>query len=183
MELPDDHLVRMAQRDPADFVHLYDRYLDQVYRYCRRRLPTEQAEDATSITFLNALRAIGTMDPARSGFRAWLFTIAHNALIDQTRDRRHDPIDGLALPDRSPTPDEHIETIDGRWQLDRAIATLPPDQQTVVSLRLAGLTGPEIAEVAGKSHEAVRGLQFRAINRLRRQMTDPAASTRQDRES
>ena len=57
-ELPDAHLVEMAQRDPTAFVHLYDRYVDQIYRYCAQRLTQTAAEDATSVAFLNALRAI-----------------------------------------------------------------------------------------------------------------------------
>jgi RNA polymerase sigma-70 factor, ECF subfamily len=165
--LPDVHLVRMAQRDPAAFVHLYDRYAQQIYRYCRRRLPAERAEDATSVAFLNALRSIQSMEPERAGFRPWIFAIAHNALIDQTRDRVHDQVDDLWLTDADPPMDDYVVAMDNRSRLQTAIEQLPPDQFAVVSLRLAGLIGPEIAQITGKSHEAVRGLQHRAIRRLR----------------
>ena len=94
-ERTDAELVRRAQADPEAFVDLYSRYVDPVFRYCNRRLTRAAAEDATSITFLNALRAIRGFDPDRSGFRPWLFTIAHNAVIDQLRARPHDPIDGI----------------------------------------------------------------------------------------
>jgi RNA polymerase sigma-70 factor, ECF subfamily len=166
-ELPDAHLVRMAQRDPGAFVHLYDRYVTDVYRYCASRLPVTAAEDATSIAFLNALKAIDRFDPGRVGFRPWLFTIAHNAVIDQTRVRRHEPIDDLALEDPAPRLDDRVVTLDQRQTVLRAVAQLPPDQQQVIQLRLASLTGPEIAETMGRSHEAVRALQHRAIKRLR----------------
>ena len=65
-ELPDAHLVQMAQRDPAAFVHLYDRHIEAIYRYCSMRLNGAAAEDATSITFLNALKAIDRFDVSRS---------------------------------------------------------------------------------------------------------------------
>jgi RNA polymerase sigma-70 factor (ECF subfamily) len=172
--LPDEHLVRMAQRDPTTFMHLYDRYVDQIYRYCRRRLPAAQAEDVTSITFLNALRALQTMDPARSGFRPWLYRIAHNALIDQTRERKHVDLDDVAIEDGGEHLDDVVIALDDRNRLDDAIQHLPPDQFAVISLRLSGLSGPEIAEVTGKSHEAVRGLQFRAIQRLRKTLVPDA---------
>jgi DNA-directed RNA polymerase specialized sigma24 family protein len=44
---------------------------------------------------------------------------------------------------------------------------LTPEQREVVELRLAGLTGPEIAAAVGRSHGAVRALQFRAYQQLR----------------
>lgn len=47
------------------------------------------------------------------------------------------------------------------------LGKLPTDQRRVVELRLAGLTGPEIASVLGRSHDAVKKLQGRAIAKLR----------------
>lgn len=166
-DLPDPELVEQAQQDPAAFVHLYDRYVEAIYRYCAQRLSRTAAEDATSITFLNALRAIDRFDQNRSGFRAWLFAIAHNAVIDQLRVRSHAPIDAFELEDTAGSLDDHVVEIDQRRMIDAAIAQLPPDQQQVIYLRLASLTGVEIAEAMGRSHVAVRALQRRAIARLR----------------
>ena len=45
---------------------------------------------------------------------------------------------------------------------------LTHDPQRIVALRLAGLTGPEIAEIMNKQHQAVKSLQFRAYARLRK---------------
>jgi RNA polymerase sigma-70 factor (ECF subfamily) len=157
----------MAQRDPGEFVHLYDRYVTDVYRYCASRLSVTAAEDATSIAFLNALKAIDRFDPGRVGFRPWLFTIAHNAVIDQTRVRRHEPIDDLSIEDPGQSLDDRVITLDQRQTILQALATLPPDQRQVIQLRQASLTGPEIAETMGRSHEAIRALQHRAIKRLR----------------
>jgi RNA polymerase sigma-70 factor (ECF subfamily) len=148
-------------------VHLYDRYVEDVYRYCARRLAVAAAEDATSITFLNALKAIARFDPERAPFRAWLFTIAHNAVNDQVRARSHEPIDALEIQDRAKSLDDHVIALDRRDALDRAISQLPPDQQQVVHLRMASLTGVEIALATGRSHAAVRALQHRALKRLR----------------
>ena len=166
-ELPDAHLVEMAQRDPTAFVHLYDRYVDQIYRYCAQRLTQTAAEDATSVAFLNALRAIDGFDSGRGGFRAWLYRIAHNAVIDQIRVRSHAQIDDLLLEDPEIGLEDHVVAIDQRRSLLRAVRQLPPDQQQVIHLRLASLTGAEIAEAMGRSHVAVRALQHRAIKRLR----------------
>ena len=77
-DLSDQALVERAQRNPAAFEGLYDRYLDPIYAYCHRRLGTrELAEDATSQVFVQALAALPRF--RAHSFRAWLYTIAHNA--------------------------------------------------------------------------------------------------------
>jgi RNA polymerase sigma-70 factor (ECF subfamily) len=169
-ELTDAELVRRAQADPEAFVDLYSRYVDPVFRYCTRRLTRAAAEDATSITFLNALKAIRRFDPDRSGFRPWLFTIAHNAVIDQLRLRPHDPIDGIDLVEEGPTLDDYVIANERRRLFGRTVRRLTPDQQQVIHLRLAGLSGAEIADVMDKSPGAVRIIQHRAIKELRRLM-------------
>ena len=166
-ELPDAHLVQMAQRDPAAFVHLYERHVDAIYRYCSMRLNGAAAEDATSITFLNALKAIGRFDTSRAGFRPWLYSIAHNAVVDQLRVCSHVPIETVEVEDHARSLDDHVVAIDQRRQIERAIHHLPPDQQQVIHLRLAALSGQEIADAMGRSHVAVRALQHRAIRNLR----------------
>lgn len=69
-------IVARARHDRAAFAPLYERYLNDVYRYCHFRLGSrEAAEDVTSLTFLKAMNSLGQF---RGGsFRAWLFTIAH----------------------------------------------------------------------------------------------------------
>jgi len=52
-------------------------------------------------------------------------------------------------------------------QIRRLLAQLPTDQRRVVELRLAGLSGAEIAQALGRSFGAVKMLQFRAAARLR----------------
>jgi RNA polymerase sigma-70 factor, ECF subfamily len=166
----DAELVRRAQANPEAFVDLYARYVNPVFRYCNRRLSRAAAEDATSITFLNALRAIRGFDPNRSGFRPWLFTIAHNAVIDQLRARPHDPIYGIELVEEGPTLDDYVIASERRRLFARTMRRLTPDQQQVIHLRLAGLSGAEIAAVMDKTPGAVRIIQHRAIKELRRLM-------------
>jgi DNA-directed RNA polymerase specialized sigma24 family protein len=54
---------------------------------------------------------------------------------------------------------------------------LPPDQRRILELRLAGLTGPEIAAVLGKRLGAVKVAQSRAIARLRQILADDRAKS------
>jgi RNA polymerase sigma-70 factor (ECF subfamily) len=140
--------------------------VDPIYGYCARRLDQTSAEDATSATFLNALRSIRQFDGGRGTFRSWLFTIAHNALIDQVRRQR--PIGSISAehPSTGASVEDQAADAEQRMHLERALRTLPNDQRDVIELRLANLTSPEIAQVLGKSPVAVRGLQHRAVKRL-----------------
>jgi len=173
-----DVLVGRAQRDPAAFAALYDRYFDQIYRYCSYRLDDwSAAEDAASTVFANALTALPRY---RAGsFRSWLFTIAHHTVANHHRARRPDrPIDtAMDTADAAPAPDDLAVAADDRRALRGALTQLTPDQRHVVELRLAGLRGPEIAVALGRSHAAVKMLQLRAIDRLHDLLGADAATT------
>ncbi|MGB3306944.1 MAG: sigma-70 family RNA polymerase sigma factor [Thermomicrobiales bacterium] len=171
-EEPDSVLVARAQRDRAAFAPLYDRYVVPIYRYCYRLLGNrEAAEDATSETFTKAIVALPRYREraGSASFRGWLYTIAYNAAMDTHR-RRPTASLGPAWEgvDSDPLPDEHAESREASADLYRRIADLTPDQQAVLHLRLAGLTGAEIADALGRTPQAVKSIQFRAIQRLRR---------------
>lgn len=164
----EEALVERARRDPRAFAPLYVRYADPVYRFCYRRLgEPEAAEDATSQVFLKALAALPEY---RSGsFRAWLFTIARNVVIDLYRERRIERLPETAPDpiDPGPTPEEVMLRAESHLGVQALLAALSPEQREVVELRLAGLNGAEIAQVLGRSHGSVRALQYRAAQRLR----------------
>jgi RNA polymerase sigma-70 factor (ECF subfamily) len=169
-------LVVRAKRDRQAFVALYDRYLDAIFRYCYLRLgDREAAEDATSQVFAKALDRLPTCRD--DAFRSWLFAIAHNVVADHYRRAR--PVVPLAAAadvlDPQPSPEEMaLHDEDGRT-VRALLGRLSADQRDVVELRLAGLTGPQIARALGRSHAAVRVAQFRAYARLRALLGDREA--------
>ena len=109
-------LVARAQRDRQEFAHLYREYLPQVYRYCYRSLGSQEAaEDATCQTFTQALAALHRY---KSGsFRAWLFTIAHNVVVDEARRRR--PASSLDLAETLVDPAPSLTRRSSRRKRDR----------------------------------------------------------------
>lgn len=167
--------IARAKLDPAAFAPLYERYVDAIFGYCYRRTSDrEHAADLTSQIFVKALAALDRFDPqaGTSTFRSWLFSIAHNHVVDAHRLRReHVSLDDDARPhrvaDTSPTPEDHAIANERRRELARAMARLTDGQRQIVELRLAGLTGPEIAAVLGMQISAVKSSQFRAYTRLR----------------
>ncbi|HEY7032089.1 MAG TPA: sigma-70 family RNA polymerase sigma factor [Thermomicrobiales bacterium] len=161
-------LVAHAQVDPSAFTVLYDRYVEAVYRYCDRRLGDRTAaEDATSTIFT---RAFVNLPKYRTGtFRGWLFTIAHNVVVDEHRRRRPDaPIEAAdETIDPAPTPEDLAIDAEAAASVRALLSRLSPDQRQILELRLAGLSGEEIVAVLGRSRAAVDALAYRAVNRLR----------------
>ena len=166
--VPDAELVALAQRDRLAFALLYTRYLDPVHRYCYRRLGSrEAAEDATSLVFAKALSALPQYRD--TSFRGWLFAIAHHVVIDRYRDTHPEQSLETAseVLDEAPSPEELAIAADERRSLRALLAHLPEHQRQVVELRLAGLTGAEIAQALGRSPGNVDVTQYRAVARLR----------------
>ena len=161
-------IVERARQDPVAFAPLYRQYVGPIYRYCYRRLGTKElAEDATSQTFTQAIRGLEGFE--NRSFRSWLFSIAYRVIIDVYRKRRpSQPIDDVFDPsDPAPTPEEAVLAREDGRRIRTLLASLTDDQRQVLELRLAGLTGAEIAETLDKSVGAVRVQQHRAIQRLR----------------
>ena len=137
-----------------------------------------EVDDLTSEVFLAVFRNIGTFSGTEANFRSWVFVIAHRRLTDERRRRFRRPTADIS-------DDAALERL-GRMasgtaadeEAFRAIATdrvtelctrLAKDQREVVLLRILGdLTVDQVAEVLGKSPGAVKQLQRRAFEALRR---------------
>ncbi len=165
---PDRHDVALALADPEAFAVLYRRYAIDIFRYCARRTDDrETAEDLTSHIFMKALSTLPSLGDRP--FRPWLFTIAHNLAIDSWRARKPTvPLerltDSAGLDD---SPEQLALQREDASEIHVLLRTLPERERQVVELRLAELTGNEIADVLGCSHAAVRVAHHRAIKHLR----------------
>ena len=178
MTLDDAAIERLVDEaragDAWAFGRLFDHYHLQVYRYVvsRVRSPSD-AEDLTQLVFVKALEALPRYESRGIPFGGWLFRLARNAVIDHVR-TRHEHADLAASVDqagRDAGPDElavHRQDIEA---VRSALSALTEDQRDAIALRFfAGLSAREAAEAMGKQEGTVRGLQFRAIAALRRQL-------------
>jgi RNA polymerase sigma-70 factor (ECF subfamily) len=179
-------LAVLAKSDRAAFGILYDRYVQRIYGYCYRRLQTaEEAEDVTSLVFTRALTAMPRYRPDGPPFAAWLFAIAHNAVIDELRSKKSRPVSD-PLPyeppweTNEPGPETSVLVNEQTRELQAVLTQLSPEQARLIELRLAGLSDKEIAFVLGKSYGAVRVAQFRALGRLRELFGFPAKGQRDE---
>lgn len=143
-------------------------------------------EDVASEVFVGIVRGIGSFEGDERAFRSWVFSIAHNRLLDErrrlARRREHaaEPATLAAAMERaatSPPPDER-EWLDG--PAARAMRQLKPDQRAVVLLRVIGdLSISEVATIFGKSEGAVKALQHRALRRLEQELAAAGVSKSQ----
>jgi RNA polymerase sigma-70 factor (ECF subfamily) len=169
---PDQADVLAAQHDHSAFDILYRRYLDRVYGYAFYQLRDHHdAEDATERTFLAALRALPEFRAEGATFRAWLFRIAHNTIVNARRSRfrrRTEPLpDGLERIAPNADPAGLVLEADETRRVLRAVAELPEDRRQVVLLRFVdGLSSREIGQVMDRSEGAARVLLHRALRDL-----------------
>jgi RNA polymerase sigma-70 factor (ECF subfamily) len=170
----------VATQDRAAFGQLFDRFGGQIYAYLYARCGQRaDAEDLTEQVFLHAWQAIGRYRWQGRPFVAWLYRLAHNAHIDLVRRGR--PLASLEtvaeLPQlASPAGEGDLGTPVGAEALAQAVRHLTPKQQQVLHLRFtADLDTGEIAALMGEREGAIRALQMRALQRLRRLLTQGTA--------
>jgi RNA polymerase sigma-70 factor (ECF subfamily) len=170
-----ERLVEMARTgDPEAFGALFDHYHAPVYRYVVSRVgrPSD-AEDLAQLVFVKALEALPRYEARGVPFGGWLFRLARNVVIDHIRTRReHTPLD--LIVERSSGSEGPDELAVLRQEMDSvamALRRLTPEQREAIELRFfAGLSAREAAVAMGRQEGTVRGLQFRAIAAIRRDL-------------
>ena len=161
-------LIEAAQADSARFVEIYERYVDRIYAFVSRRTENRAtAEDITSQVFEQALRMIERFEWRGVPVSAWLFRIASNALVDHWRERARDAHE--TPPD---VPDSReLEDIDRRIALHQQVEQLPDLQRQVIHMRFVEEKSiREVAAALDRSEGAVKQLQLRALENLRKSM-------------
>jgi RNA polymerase sigma-70 factor (ECF subfamily) len=166
-------LIQRAKRgDPAAFAEIYERCHPSIYRYIFYKLgDAATAEDLTSEVFVRLVEKIDHFTYQGRPLLAWLYTIARNLITDHQR--RAGKTQPLKL-DRQLT-DEAVdieESVLGKLTQRRlfiAITHLTESQRQVILLRfIEGMDNATVANILGKSVNAIKALQHRALASLRR---------------
>lgn len=180
--LPDipeeDRLLTRARHGDSDaFREIYVAYFPPIFQYIRLRVDeVQQAEDLAGDVFLKMLKAFRSKNPPHHSLRGWLFRVARNIMIDHYGKVKH--FTTATLEEWIPSGDDvnpEIQVIRelSREQSRRAVQQLEFNQQEVIILRFGhAMSIKETANVMGKSPSAIKSLQFRAINNLRRNLQE-----------
>lgn len=181
--LHDSELARrVAAKDRAAFLALYDRYAGRVYGLCLRVLREPgAAEEVSQETFLKLWARAGQFDPRRGALLSWLLTIARRTALDRLRREARRP----ALQDQADAddifrhiPDPATQSEEARWgTLRMALQQLPAAQRAAIELAYyQGLSHREIAEHLEVPLGTVKTRLRLGMQRLRRDWLTPDAA-------
>jgi RNA polymerase sigma-70 factor, ECF subfamily len=170
-------LIKQAQydSDPEAFERLYLLFGDRVFRYLLAHLgDAESAEDITAQVFLRLIEKIDTFRIGPSNnvamFSGWLYRVAHNKMVDVLRAEKRHQYAALEYARQmaysvSPGVTDRLD-LEGILQ---RLRSLNDQQRDVIILRFfEGLNIAETARTLQKSEAAIKALQQRALENLRR---------------
>jgi RNA polymerase sigma-70 factor (ECF subfamily) len=162
--------------DRQALIAIYEQHNLELYRYAYRLLgDSELAEDCVAETFSRFLRMARDGARPKENVRAYLFRMVHNWVTDHYR---RQPVPQLSLDAELPGDLEANPSLVVARKLERegvraALLRLPADQRQVIELRfLENWSHQAVAAAIGKSIEATRALQHRALEALRQMLLE-----------
>jgi RNA polymerase sigma-70 factor (ECF subfamily) len=181
-ETDEDLMARFARGDADAFENLYRRHELRVFRYLHRNLRNEAgANDLMQEVWFAVVRNAVSYQPTAK-FTTWLFTIAHNRMVDMIRATSRlqsldagdtAGVDGSSLLDSLAAdpklePPAEVQSQHEAAALLNAVAQLPPEQRSAFLLQAEGeLSVEEIAAATGSSFETVKSRLRYARAKLR----------------
>jgi RNA polymerase sigma-70 factor (ECF subfamily) len=158
--------------DLASLGTVYDQFSPGIYRYSMRLLGDDcMAEDCVAETFSRFLRSLRAGAGPKDHLKAYLYRIAHNWITDHYR--RQAPIlfelNESMKDEKNELPEKMAENHFKEKKVRLALLSLTPEQRQVITLRfIEGWEFEEIAISLEKQVGAVKALQSRALDTLRK---------------
>jgi len=176
-------MLRFGSGDAAAFDVLYTRHRGGVFRYLIRQCGNRgAAEELLQDIWLNLVQARARYT-VEAKFTTWLYTLAHNRLIDHFRrpkgpqlvsldgDDEGDPLEVAAQV--TVQPERRAEAREQAARLLGLVEALPAVQREAFLLHEeGGLSLEQIAEVTGTGRETVKSRLRYALDKLREGMRD-----------
>jgi RNA polymerase sigma-70 factor (ECF subfamily) len=163
-------VLKAISGDIEAFGELYTSHVTKIYRYVYYRVYSKElAEDITQEVFLKAWKSIGSCKGKEKTFSSWLYRITHNLIIDKLRKKQMQSSREAELPEDIRDTTDRMEISLEQRDLLKVIEILPSNQRQVIIMKfIEEMDNREIAESLGKSTGAVRILQMRALETLRK---------------
>lgn len=161
-------VARARELDSRALAQIHDEFFPEIYRFAAFRTgDPATAEDIAGEVFVRLLDALHAGRSPETSIRGWLFGVAGHLVADHFRRGPALPLsEHLAAPGSlSAEAEAHL-----RWrEVQAAVRRLTPEQQNVLALRFGdGASLEQTADALGKSINAVKQLQLRAVEALRR---------------
>ena len=160
-------LAKARERNRESLAELCEQFYPKLLKYMHYRVHSSVAEDLAGEVLVRVIRSI---DRQTGSFVAWMYKIAANVVADHGRAgkvRREEPMSEHTLETQTAGGDVSAD-VGRQLDIQSALGKLTGDQRELVTLKfIQGLSNAEVGEVTGRKPEAVRGLQFRALNALR----------------
>ena len=159
-------LEKARMLDPEALTELYEYYYPKVYKFVYYRTNSNEADDLTGEIFLKVMKAISRQS---GSLDAWIFRIARNTVVDFFR--RRDMHSEVELTDAHletiPDKENMHKKIENKIDILQALDKVNDEYREFLTLKfIAGLSNDELAEITGKTHGALRAMQFRALKAL-----------------
>ena len=165
-------LQRARELDQQALAEIYDSYSTGLYGYALRLLGEPNlAEECVAETFSRYLHAIHAGKGPKKQLKAYLYRIAHNWIVDLYRRSPEQCLpleEGINLSNAIRV-EEQVDRRILANQLRTALFQLTPDQRQVIMLVfIEGWRKAEVAAALGKPVGAIKSLQYRGLNSLRK---------------
>jgi RNA polymerase sigma-70 factor (ECF subfamily) len=161
--MPGDQAALMRQ--------LHDEHAAALWSYCLglTRQDRSRAEDVVQETLLRAWRSSSVLDESQGSVRGWLFTVARNIVIDETRTKRSRMEFAVAEVPEVADSEDHNDQLLQSWVVAEAVTKLSLEHRAV--LLECYYRGASVAEasrrlgvpegtVKSRTHYALRALKL-----------------------
>lgn len=167
-------MSRFVATQPHDIHELCQTHYDEVWRFCARRLGSQNAADAAQDAFLIALEKRSFIKPGVDP-KAWLFTIALNVCRNHARRRGREPFSVETLHEAAPNVWSHV--VD-RQVLIGALAKLSESHREIIVLNfIDGFQYEEIAQLLAIPVGTVKSRIHHALLNLRNTLEEKGAQS------
>jgi RNA polymerase sigma-70 factor (ECF subfamily) len=160
--MPDDQVTVMRR--------LHDEHAAALWSYCLRLTGQDRAhaEDVAQETLLRAWRHFSVLDESQGSVRGWLFTVAHNIVVDEWRSRRaRSEVTVADVPEIAGHGD-HTDQLLLSWVVAEAVTKLSPDHREVLlECYYRGASVADAARRLGVPEGTVKSRTHYALRALR----------------
>lgn len=158
-----------------EFLASYDEYSHAIFRHCYFRVfERERAKDLMQEVFMRAWEYMAKGEKVLN-MRAFLYRIANNLIIDESRKKKEASLDKLQEEGFDPGIDE-TDKMHTRIEHSRVVGhlqNLDDNYRGILVMRyMNGLSPSEIAEVTGESANTVSVRIYRGLKQLRTMLAE-----------